>query len=176
MSFWGDAGNILGEIAPGIATALGGPVAGLAVKALTGALGLGDDATKEDVMKAVAGATPEQLAAIKKADQDFMVRMKELDIDVYALDQKDRDSARTMQAQVRSAVVPVLATLTVTGFFFVIVYVLTGNVSADSTVLGIVIGAVGSKAEQVYNFYFGSSDGSKRKTEALAGQVRAGLK
>lgn len=167
-SFWDDAGDILGQIAPGIATALGGPVAGLAVKALTGALGLGDGASKEDVMRAVAGASPEQLAAIKKADQDFMVRMKELDIDVYALDHADRASARDMQSSVKSFVVPTLAMMTVAGFFAVIGWALTGNVPVDSTVLGVVIGAVGSKAEQVYNFYFGSSDGSKRKTEAMA--------
>jgi hypothetical protein len=165
--FFDDALSVLGQVAPGIATALGGPVAGLAVRALTGALGLGEGTSKDEVMQAIAGATPEQLAAIKKAEQDFMVRMKELDIDVYALDQADRASARDLQAKTKSVVVPVLAIATVVGFFMMIAYILTGEVTKDSTILGVVIGAVSSKAEQVYNFFFGSSAGSKDKTSLM---------
>ena len=75
-------GNLLGQIAPTIATAIGGPVAGMAVKALSSALGLSPDASTDDVQAALMNATPEQLAAIKKVDADFKVQMKELDIDL----------------------------------------------------------------------------------------------
>ena len=91
-----------------------------------------------------------------------------MDVDVYKIDASDRDSARNMQNVTKSLIVPVLATITVGGFFAVIGFVLTGNVPIDSTVTGMVIGAVGSKTEQIYNFYFGSSAGSKDKTEHLA--------
>ena len=74
-------GGLLGQIAPTIATAIGGPVAGMAVKALAGALGLSQDASSDDVQTALMNATPEQLAAVKKIDADFKVQMKELDIE-----------------------------------------------------------------------------------------------
>ena len=51
--------SIVGTVAPAIATALGGPLAGLGVSAIGKALGLGDGASKEDVAQAVLKATPE---------------------------------------------------------------------------------------------------------------------
>jgi len=42
--------------------------------------------------------------------------------------------------------------------------ILTGKVPLDSTLTGFVLGAVSSKAEQIYNFFYGSSKGSKDKT------------
>jgi len=64
--------------------------------------------------------------------------------------------------------VPVLAIITVVAFFGIVFYVLTGNVALDNTMLGFVLGAVSTKAEQVYNYFFGSSAGSKEKTVELA--------
>lgn len=168
MSFWDDAGSVLAQVAPGIATALGGPVAGLAVKALTGALGLGDNASKEDVMKAVANATPEQLAAIKKAEQDFMIRMKELDIDVYELDQKDRDSARRRQVDMDDWTPNVLGGVIIAGFFIIVAMVLAGQFAVETALAGTLVGYVSAKAEQVVAFFFGSSKGSKDKTKAMS--------
>lgn len=172
--FFDDALSVLGQLAPGIATAIGGPLAGMAVQALTGALGMGEGASKEDVLRAVAGASPEQLAAIKKADQDFAVRMKELDIDIYALDQADRASARDREAKVGGLANPVLATFVMAGFFGVSAAVIFGNAGADpatSTIVGAIIGYASAKADQVVSYYFGSSAGSKRKTEAMASQI-----
>ena len=50
MSDWK---GIVGTVAPAIAAALGGPLAGLGVSALAGALGLGDGANEEEVARAV---------------------------------------------------------------------------------------------------------------------------
>ena len=72
-----DIAKTLAGIAPTLATALGGPLAGIAVKAAVGAFGLNDDATANDLAKAVASATPEQLAALKKIDNDFAVQMRD---------------------------------------------------------------------------------------------------
>ena len=79
--------GILGEIAPTIGTALGGPVGGAAASMLADVLGC--DPTPQKIEKALAQATPEQLAEIKKAELDFEVRMKELEVDVFALETKD---------------------------------------------------------------------------------------
>ena len=84
--------GILGEIAPTIGTALGGPVGGAAASMLADVLGC--DPTPQKIEKALAQATPEQLAEIKKAELDFEVRMKELEVDVFALETKDIQHAR----------------------------------------------------------------------------------
>ncbi len=71
-------GPLLSSVAPSIATALGGPLAGLGVKALSKALLGAEDFSEEAVMDAIATASPEQLAAVKKIDADFKVQMKAL--------------------------------------------------------------------------------------------------
>jgi len=160
--------SLVGSVAPTIATALGGPMAGMAVKAIAGGLGLDDSASESDIAKALQGASPETLAAIQKADQEFDAKMAEIGVDLEKIASDDRVSARDMQKSNKAWIVPLLAGVTVAGFFGVVFWVLTGNVSLESTLLGFVLGQVSAKAEQVYNFYFGSSAGSKDKTSHLA--------
>lgn len=76
MSF--DWKSALGNIAPMLATALGGPLAGGAVAAITKALGLGDDATDAEIAKKLAVADPGTLLELKKAEQEFAAHMAEL--------------------------------------------------------------------------------------------------
>ena len=63
--------GILGEIAPTIGTALGGPVGGAAASMLADVLGC--DPTPQKIEKALAQATPEQLAEIKKEHADLRI-------------------------------------------------------------------------------------------------------
>jgi hypothetical protein len=159
--------KLIASVAPTIATALGGPFAGIATRALSKVV-LGKETSTEQELEEVLGlASPELIVAIKKADQDFQRQMAELDVDLEKIAAEDRHSARRMNVANRSWAVPVLATLTVLGFFLTLGYILTGNVTLESTLLGVVIGQIGSKAEQVYNFFFGSSVGSKEKTDHL---------
>jgi hypothetical protein len=71
---------ILGAVAPTLATAMGGPLGGMAIKLVADKLGL-SESTMEAVEAAVSSATPEQLAEIKKVEADFKVSMKQLDVD-----------------------------------------------------------------------------------------------
>ena len=84
--------NLVGELAPTIGAALGGPVGGAAAGMLANVLGC--DPTPQKIEKALQQATPEQLAEIKMAELDFEVRMKELEVDVFALETKDTQHAR----------------------------------------------------------------------------------
>ncbi len=54
----------IGAIAPTIATAIGGPFAGVAISALGKALGL-TNATEADVVSAMSSLGPEQIVEIK---------------------------------------------------------------------------------------------------------------
>jgi len=161
-------GGLLGQIAPTIATAIGGPVAGMAVKALAGALGLSQDASSDDVQTALMNATPEQLAAVKKIDADFKVQMKELDIDLERIAAGDRDSARNMQMQTNDWIPRAMAVMVTFGFFGILTWLLTKGVPpTGSETLIYMLGALGTAWTGIVQFYFGSSAGSKAKTDAL---------
>jgi len=161
-------GGLLGQIAPTIATAIGGPVAGMAVKALAGALGLTPDASADDIQNAMMNATPEQLAAIKKVDADFKVQMKELDIDLERIAAGDRDSARNMQMQTNDWIPRAMAIMVTFGFFGILTWLLTKGVPpTGSETLIYMLGALGTAWTGIVQFYFGSSAGSKAKTDAL---------
>ena len=84
--------GLVGDLAPTLGAALGGPVGGAAATMLADVLGC--DPTPQKIGKALSQATPEQLAEIKKAELDFEVRMKELEVDVFALETKDIQHAR----------------------------------------------------------------------------------
>lgn len=160
--------GIVKTVAPMLGTAIGGPFGGMAAKVISNAVLGKDDATEEEIEEALKSGSPEVYANLKKADQDFKVRMKELGIQEKHLAVEDRGSARQMYATTRDKIVPILAGLTVAGFFATMTTVLMGKVSLESTILGFVLGQISAKTEQVYNFYFGSSAGSKEKTQALA--------
>ena len=169
MDFLAKMGPLLGQIAPTLATALGGPLAGAAVKVLSGVL-LGHDAgTDEEVSTALAGATPDQLAAIKKIDADFASRMKELDIDLERIAAGDRDSARKMQIANKDWVPKALAIVTTVGFFAILDWLLVnGMPKTGSEALLMMLGSLGTAWGGIINFYYGSSAGSEAKNQILA--------
>ena len=120
--------RIIGAVAPSLATAVGGPIGGMAVKFITDALGIPSDSSKDDIAKAINNATPDQLVALKKAENDFTVRMKELDIDLERIASSDRDSARRRESQVRDWMPRILAFVIVAGFMGTVFMVLLGYV------------------------------------------------
>ena len=118
MSF--DWKGLVGTVAPTLATALGGPMAGMATKAIASSL-LGDaDASEKDIAAALAGASPDTMLKLKQADQAFETKMAELGVDLEKIAQEDRASAREMQSTTKAWIVPVLAGLTVEGVFAVV--------------------------------------------------------
>lgn len=164
--------RVVGTVAPTIATALGGPLAGLAVKAIGGALGMGEGATEAEVAAKIAGATPADLLALKKADQEFAVKMRELDVDLARIAAGDRDSARQMQRETKSWAPPVLAAVVVGGFIAASVAVLGGWVEGlkdplIAALVGSVIGNITAATMLVLNFYFGTSASSRAKDETI---------
>jgi membrane-bound ClpP family serine protease len=162
-------GPLLGQLAPSIATALGGPLAGVAVKTLSSALFGHEDGTEEQISEAMASATPDQLAAIKKIDADFKVQMKSLDIDLERIAAGDRDSARQMQKETKDWVPKVLAIVITLGFFGILIWMLLNGMPKTGTeALLMMLGALGTAWTGVVNFYYGSSAGSKEKNSLLA--------
>jgi hypothetical protein len=167
MDFLKTFGPIIGGIAPTIATALGGPLAGMAVRAISTALLGHGNGTEADIMAAMGQATPDQLASLKKIDADFKVQMKSLDIDLDRISAADRDSARNMQSQTKSFLVPMLAVLIISGFLFVIGLKIYGIQMPSDPMIADLVTTLRDGVMLVLAFYFGSSAGSQRKDELI---------
>lgn len=164
--------TIVKTVAPWIGTALGGPLGGMAVTAAANALGLGEKTT-DAIKAAIGGATPEELLALKEADQAFALQMQSLGFaqikDLETIAAGDRASAREMQGTTRSWVPAALSVLVTIGFLGMLTGMLTGRLIAeDNQAMLIMLGALGVAFGQVMNFWLGSTAESGRKTEIIA--------
>lgn len=157
-------------VAPTIGLALGGPLGALGVKALLDVFGLGEGASDEEIAKAIAGASPEQLLALKKADQEFALALERIGVDIEKIRADDRKSARDREIAVRDRMPGVLAVLTLLGFFGVLI-LMAANTLPDqvtkSEAFLIMLGILGAVAKDVYSYYFGSSSSSARKDDTI---------
>lgn len=164
--------NIVATVAPWIGTALGGPFGGMAVSAVSDALGLSDK-TEASIKAALSGVTPEQMLALKNADQEFALKMQELGFkqvsDMEALAAGDRKDARDMQKQSGSWVPPTLSLIVTIGYFGILMGMLKGWFTvSDSEALLIMLGSLSTAWGVVMAFWFGTTRDSGRKTELLA--------
>lgn len=162
-----DFKKLIGTVAPTLATALGGPLAGVAAGAIAEALGL-TDKSEVAVEKALANATPADLLKLKQADHQFALEMKKLDLRPEELEVEDRISARVSYAATKDGLVPWLAVLVVGTFCAVTSAVLFGALKVEAVIGGTLIGYLSAKAEQVLSFYFGSTKSSRGKDQTLA--------
>ena len=85
--------SLIGGLVPTIAAGMGSPVAGMAVNMVADALGCKPE--PRSIEQAIADATPEQLLRLKEAEQNFEIQMKQMDIDVFALETQDIQDARS---------------------------------------------------------------------------------
>lgn len=163
----------LKTIAPTIATAMGGPLAGMAVDAIGSALGM-KDATKEQVKDLLASGTltSDQMASIKQADATLKVRMKELEIDMEKVHAGDRNSAREMAAKTGDVWTPRLMAIVVFAVWGAVNYKLfNGTINGDMRELvARALGTLDAVLMAVIYYYYGSSSSSAAKTEAMAGK------
>lgn len=159
----------IGSIAPTVATALGGPLAGLAVDAVGSAFGW-TDATKKKVEEALGKGqlTGDQILALKQAEIALVSQEKELGFKFAELEVRDRDGARKRESDIKDNTNKILAYAVVGGFLAVVGGTLAGLAKVDSVLAGSLIGYLSAKAEQVLAYYFGSTAGSAEKSRLLA--------
>jgi hypothetical protein len=157
----------LKQIAPTDATALGGPLAGMAVSAISKAIGVDPDKV-EDLISSNK-LTSDQIAQIKIAEIELQKQAQELGLNFEKLAVDDRKSAREMQAVTRSWVPPLLAASVTFGFFAILGGMMFGQMSvADNTALTMMLGSLGTAWTGIIAYYFGSSAGSQAKTDLLS--------
>ena len=160
--------SMVSKFAPSIATALGSPLAGMAVSALASRLNVADDV--EAVTKAIM------------ADPEAEAKIKQLEHDKFKAILADKDSARKREMAVvqsdsaptiNKIVTPALA-LGVTGLSFVLFAVLIFvEVKPEAKdILIYILGVLSAAVTQILSYYFGSSVGSKDKGDQLRGVIK----
>jgi len=157
--------GLLKNAAPAIATALGGPLGGMAVSALAAKFGVADE------LEAVTAAI--------KADPEATIKLRELEQARFQAVLADKASARAREVAITNSanapllnkiVTPALA-LGVVGLSFalfaVLIFVEVKTEAKD--ILIYILGVLSAAVTQILSYYFGSSQGSKDKEEKLSG-------
>jgi hypothetical protein len=153
--------DILKTMAPGLATLVAGPMGGMAVKAIAAKFGV------EDTLEAVTNAI--------QSDPEAAMKLREIDLKEIEAHAKDRDSARNRETAIATSdkapmlnklVTPVLA-LGVVGLSFVLFTILIFvNVQPEAKdILIYILGVLSAAVTQILSYYFGSSQGSKDKSD-----------
>jgi hypothetical protein len=175
---WNQVGSVIAKLAPTVAAALGGPLAGSAISVVESTLGLapkGNTSAGQDaIATAMGSATQEQLLALHNADHDFAAKMAALGFadaeSIASLADADRANARAREISVKDRTPAVLAIGVTLGFFCLLAFMCFHPVPKESKdMLNIMIGSLGAAWVSIVGYYFGSSNGSERKTEIIAG-------
>ena len=146
--------NIVGAVAPTLGTALGGPMGGMAANMISEVLGVPND--QKSIQKAIQNATPEQMLELKKAEQQFEVQMKELDVDVFKLETQDTQNARSMFSKDWTA--RIIGLFTIGGFLgYIFLVTLQPPEQNSEALINLVLGYLGGLASAIISFYFGAS-------------------
>lgn len=159
--------GLLKNVAPGLATIVAGPLGGMAVKAMADKLGVSD--TVEAVTQAI------------QADPEAAMKLAEIDLKQFQLENEDRASARHMQEVALQQddwfaknflylFTSVWSVFAMAFFSLASFYTIPeANTRIVDTIIGVLIGTV---LTGFFNFFFGSSKGSKDKTDALVKGVK----
>ena len=147
--------NILGSLAPTLGAALGGPIGGQAGEILSKVLGVSNN--PKSLEQAIQNMTAEQMIELKKAEKDFEVQMKELEVDVFALEVQDKQDARGKFS--RDWTARIMGIATVGGFLgYIFLVTIQPPEQNSEALINLVLGYLGGLASAVISFYFGASN------------------
>lgn len=162
--------SIVKTIAPfaeTLATALGSPIAGAAVKVIADSLGCGNK--PDQIVEAVKSIDTDAILKLKQADQEFKEKMVQFGIDLEKIAADDRDSARKREIATGDWTPRVLAGLIVVCYFIVQYFLLTHVIPAEmGNIVMRSLGVLDTSLGLVLGYYFGSSAGSAEKNKLLA--------
>ena len=154
--------GILKTAAPALATAVAGPAGGMAVKLIADKLGI-KDSTIEGVTAALQG------------NPELQLKLREIDIKELEVHAKDRDSARNREMAIavsehaptiNKIVTPLLALGVVSLSFVLFTILIFVDVKENAKdILIYILGVLSAAVTQILSYYFGSSQGSKDKSE-----------
>ena len=154
-------GGLLKSLAPTIASAAGGPMAGMAVKMAAKKLGLPDTATANEIEDLIE-REPDKAVMVREADKDFKNRIREMEIDLesFKTEVEDRKDARENYATDWTPKVFSVLTLLLYGAFVMIVTLMPHDQN-DETIISLVLGQLSGILGTAAAFFYGSSSGKK---------------
>ena len=145
--------GLVKNIAPSIATALGSPLAGMAVSALAQRFGVEDEV--EAVTKAI------------KTDPEAAMKLKQLEIEKFKAVLADKDSARNREATIATSekaplfnklISPALALIVVTAWVGIQFTLINSTVPQEMRELvARVLGTLDGALMVILSYYFGAS-------------------
>ena len=159
--------NLLKSVAPGLATAVAGPLGGVAVKMIAEKLGV------EDTVEAVTQAI--------QADPEAAQKLAEINLKQFEAEAKDRDSARAMQTVALQQEDKFAKhfiywyawfwSIGTTVYFFSVTFLTMPEGGRDfaNIILGFLLGTA---VATIISFFYGSSKSSKDKTEAMVKEMK----
>lgn len=162
----------LESVAPTVATALIGPLGGVAVSAIGDLLGISQP-TQDKIADAIQSGqlTPDQVTSLKKLELDYQNQEKERGFKYAELAFKDRDSARNAN----------VAGGTQKNLFWLSLFLLAITLGTEIAVLfygypagtselvvGRVLGLMDAVAMMVLAYWYGTTNGSAQKNQLLA--------
>ena len=155
--------NLLKDAAPALATAVAGPMGGIAVKAIADKLGV--------------PASISEVAAALEANPDLALKLKEIDLKELELHNANTDSARKMNAEIQNSAnasslaknVAYILDLTIVGatLFLSWFAFIKGVPPENKELVYMALGSLITMCGTVLNFHRGSSQGSKDKNAEI---------
>ncbi len=166
-------GRAIADAAPGIAEALGGPLAGAAVEAVKKAIFGEKPVSEEIVEKAVEKMSPSLAMKLAEAEAEFYQNLWQAQAAAEEIAAADRANARQRQLEMEDKMPKILGASIVVGFFLVLAFMFLLPIPAGfETEFSILLGALATMTAAVVNFYFGSSAGSREKTRLFLDKRR----
>lgn len=159
--------NLLKSVAPSLATVVAGPLGGMAVKAMADKFGVADSV--ESVAKAIAG------------DPEAAMKLAEIDLKQFELENADRASARHMQEvaltqddKFSKHFIYWFAwfwSVASCSYFVAVTFIPMpkDNTHFADIILGFLLGTA---VATIISFFYGSSKSSKDKTESMRGLMK----
>lgn len=183
MSDWKEVVKVVAPWIGAVATGGVPALVGVAAQQISAAFGVDVKPTVDGIASVITDATPEQLTALKQAENSFQLEMQKLGFDnlqsLETIAAGDRDSARKRQIELKDRTPAILSYAVVICFALVIYALLAYNVTVDDKlrdVVMVLIGTLASAFTQVLNFYLGTSASSQLKDQTIHSSVTNALK
>lgn len=172
--------GLVRKVAPTVATALGGPLAGVATSAISQILLGREDGSPGEISTAISSGqlTGEQIVALKQLETEFKQKENEMRVSFADLEYKtdvaylaDVQSARQRQVDLKDNMPQIITAVTFAVYVLEFIYFATGQMNnLDEFTKAIITRAFGTVDGILLTcvaFFMGTSKGSKNATAAL---------
>lgn len=147
--------GLVGGLAPTLGATLGGPLGATAGKVIAEVLGC--EPTPQAIESRMKDASAEDLVRIKEAELKYAAKMKEMGVDMFELETKDKQDARKyFSSDWTARIIGVV----MVAFFCAYISMITIMPPEQNSMelINLVLGYLGGLVSAVISFYFGASN------------------